>query len=69
LIGHVPTRADADALAAAAPGFDCAIPPEGGCAGVSCVMRPSLLDASEIREICAVTVLPALTDLVCFVYL
>jgi hypothetical protein len=65
----VPTRADADALEAAAPLFDCAIPTEGACAGVSCVMRPSLLDAAEVAQICAVTTLPALTDLICFVYL
>jgi len=65
----VPTRADADALEAAAPLFDCTIPPEGACSGISCVMRPSLLDAAEVAQICAATTLPALTDLVCFVYL
>lgn len=65
----VPTRADAIALEAAAPLFDCSIPAEGACTGISCVMRPSLLDAAEVAQICAVTTLPALTDLVCFVYL
>jgi hypothetical protein len=65
----VPTRADAMALEAAAPLFDCSMPAEGSCTGVSCVMRPSLLDAAEVAQICAATTLPALTDLVCFVYL
>lgn len=65
----VPTSTDAAALQVASPAFDCSGPTEGGCSGVSCVLRPSILDATEIQQICAVTLLPNVTDLVCNIYL
>ena len=65
----VPSSADAAALVAAAPDFDCSGAPSGGCTGVTCVFRPSTLDAAEIDEICAVTTLPSLSDLLCMIYL
>jgi hypothetical protein len=35
-------------------GFECSTTPDGGCAGTTCVLRPSTLDASEVQQICDV---------------
>lgn len=65
--------ADAAAVTAASSRFVCSPTPEGGCAGATCRYAdpggPSTLDAAEIAEICAVTVLAPTPDLVCMVYL
>jgi hypothetical protein len=65
----VATAADASALEAAAPDFDCSVTPMGSCGGVTCQFSPSTLDASELAEICTMTVLSPQPSLVCMIYL
>lgn len=61
--------AEAARILAAAPSFTCDPTPEGPCTAITCVLRPSTLDANEIAEICALTVLRPTPELACFVYL
>ncbi len=53
--------------------FECDAAPKGPCSGWTCVYRnpggPSTLDAMEIADICAVTVLSPRPTLVCRIYL
>lgn len=60
----------AGAATIAALGFTCGARTEGPCTtAMSCVLRPSTLDATEVQEICAVTTLSAPPPITCIVYL
>lgn len=61
--------AEAARITAAAPGFVCSSAPEGPCTGMTCVLRPSILDASELSQICALTQLGSPPALTCMIYL
>ena len=65
--------AHAAAIASSSSRFVCSPTPEGPCSGITCAYRdpggPSTLDASEIDEICAVTLVSPTPDMVCMVYL
>ena len=66
--------AGAAQIEAASPRFSCAtgVEPGSGCAAYTCAYRnpggPSTLDASEIADICAVTVLSPTPALRCVVF-
>lgn len=64
---------EAAAVMAASSRFVCSSSGEGVCAGPTCRYAdpggPSTLDADEIAEICAVTILTPTPDLICMVYL
>lgn len=64
---------EAAAVTAASAAFTCSATPEGPCAGWTCAYRdpggPSTIDAAELAQICAVTVLAPTPDLVCMIYL
>lgn len=61
------------AVMAASARFVCSATPEGSCAGWTCAYRdpggPSTLDATELAEICKVTVLVPQPAMTCMVYL
>jgi hypothetical protein len=61
--------ADAARIVAAASSFVCDPAPKGPCSGITCVMRPSTLDANEISEICALTQLASPPEISCLIYL
>ena len=70
----VASEADAARVMAAGDHFECMETSEGPCSGRTCAYRnpggPSTLDAQEIAEICAVTVIaPPPSDIACIVYL
>ena len=64
---------EAATVTAASASFTCSATPEGPCAGWTCAYRdpggPSTLDAAELAEVCAVTLLSPTPDVVCVIYL
>lgn len=67
------SAADAAAVMAASARFTCDAAPAGPCPGATCQYAdpggPSVLDADEIAEICAVTLVSPTPELTCRVYL
>lgn len=65
--------AGAARVMAASSRFACSATPEGPCSGHTCAYRdpggPSRLDAGEIAEICAITILEPTPEIECRVYL
>lgn len=59
-------------VVAASSRFACMPTPEGPCSGMTCAYRdpggPSTLDAAELAEICAVTLVSPTPDVACAVY-
>jgi hypothetical protein len=65
----VASAADAAALMAAAPHYTCSTTPAAGCTAYTCRASPSTLDASELAELCAITVLTPRPPITCMIYL
>lgn len=66
----VANATDAAALMAAAPHYTCDTAPGAGCTAYTCRSSPSTLDASELAEVCAITVLsPRPGRITCNIYL
>jgi hypothetical protein len=65
----VASHDDGVALMAVAPEFSCTDAPDGPCSAVTCRYGTSTLDAAELAEVCDVTLLSYVEDMVCMVYL